>query len=79
MPSAAGRCISAGAHVKAGEVVLMEGRTNSRAASQKEAAFYRDDAARAKDEAMLTRQGMWLGLMVTLACVCAAILDHLFR
>lgn len=47
--------------------------------AQKEAAFYRDEAARAKDEAMLACQGMWQGLMVTLACMCAAILAHLFR
>jgi len=45
--------------------------------AQKEAAFYRNEAARAKDEAMLARKGMWLGLMVALACVCTAILAYL--
>jgi len=45
--------------------------------AQKEAAFYRNEAARAQDEAMLARKGMWLGLMVALACVCAAILAYL--
>ena len=47
--------------------------------AQKEADFYRNEAARAKDEAMLARKGMWLGLMVALACVCTAILAYLFR
>lgn len=45
--------------------------------AQKEAAFYRNEAARAKDEAMLARKGMWLGLMVALACVSTAILAYL--
>jgi hypothetical protein len=45
--------------------------------AQKEAAFYRNEAARAKDEAMLARKGMWLGLMAALACVCTAILAYL--
>lgn len=45
--------------------------------AQKEAAFYRNEAARAQDEAMLARKGMWLGLMVALACVCTAILAYL--
>ncbi|CAB5707423.1 Uncharacterised protein [Delftia tsuruhatensis] len=44
--------------------------------ARKEAAFFREEAARAKDEAMIARKGMWLGLLVALVSVLISASSH---
>lgn len=47
--------------------------------AKKEAAFFREEAARARDEAMLSRKGMWLGLMAGAVSAFIAAAPYIFR